>query len=41
MVTVMKFFGMKTAEFRVQWAALTQRDKDQLKAGIATGTLTY
>lgn len=41
MVSVMKFFDIKTAVFRAEWNQLTQLDKDQLKAGIATGTLTY
>jgi hypothetical protein len=41
MVDVMKFFELRPAEFRPLWAALTERDKEQLRAGIADGSLTY
>lgn len=41
MVEVMKYFGMKVTEFRAEWARLTDRDKEQLKRGVADGTLTY
>ena len=50
MVAVMKFFGMKPAEFKAEWAKLTDADKAVLKAGIgdydemtgiASGPLTY
>ena len=47
---VMKFFGMKPAQFRSEWASLSETDKAQLRNGVgdfdnathtATGTLTY
>lgn len=41
MVDVMKFFGMKPAEFRSQWQELSPKDKEDLKKGIGNGTLTY
>lgn len=41
MVDVMKFFDMKPAEFRGEWAALSATDKEQFKAGIGDGSLTY
>jgi len=41
MIEVMKYFEMKPAEFRAQWAELTETDKRQLKNGISSGTLTY
>lgn len=41
MVDVMKFFGMKAPQFRLEWAKLTPEDKENLKDGVANGTLTY
>ena len=41
MVEVMKFFEIKTTEFRMLWKELTDTDKAQLKSGIADGSLTY
>lgn len=41
MVKVMKFFGMSTTEFRKEWAQLTDQDREQIKAGVADGSLTY
>jgi hypothetical protein len=41
MVDVMKYFGMRPAEFRPEWNALSDEDKTQLKNGIGDGTLTY
>lgn len=38
---VMKWFGMRPAEFRKEWAELTDQDKTDLKTGIGNGTLTY
>ena len=46
---VMKFMGMKTGEFREDWKALTEEDREQLKSGVgkvdangnASGTLNY
>jgi hypothetical protein len=40
-VDVMKFFEIKAAQFRLEWAALTAEDKAQLRVGIQNGTLTY
>lgn len=48
MLAVMRYFGMKPAEFKTQWAAMTDTDKEQLKNGVGTwdgekasGSLTY
>lgn len=42
MVAVMRYMGYEnTAQFRKEWATLSEADKTQLKAGIADGTLTY
>lgn len=49
MASVAKFFGMKLTDFRNQWSPsedytgprLTERDKEQLREGIANGSLTY
>lgn len=41
MVDVRKFFGMTPAQFRNQWAELTEADKNALKQGVADGSLTY
>lgn len=41
MAAVMKFFEMRPADFRREWAELTPQDKEQLKAGVANGSLTY
>ena len=41
MVDVMKFFDIKAGQFRLEWAELSQQDKDELKSGIDNGTLTY
>lgn len=41
MVDVMKWFDMRPAEFKKEWARLTDRDKDDLKKGIGDSTLTY
>lgn len=38
---VMKYFEMPVAVFRAEWAKLSDPDKEQLKAGLADGTLTY
>ena len=41
MGAVAKYFGIRLADFRVQWAQLTDTDKAQLKEGIGSGSLTY
>jgi hypothetical protein len=41
MVDVMKFFGMRPAEFRPQWNALSEQDKKDLKQGIGDESHTY
>jgi hypothetical protein len=41
MIDVMKYFEMKPAEFKAQWARLTDTGKAQLKEGIGNGSLTY
>jgi hypothetical protein len=41
MIDVMKYFELKPAEFKAQWAQLTATDKTQLKEGIGSGSLTY
>lgn len=41
MVDVMKYFDLKPGEFRKEWAALSDSDKEDLKRGIGDGTLTY
>lgn len=38
---VMKYFGMPIAEFKREWMALSDNDKDDLRQGIGDGTLTY
>lgn len=39
---VRKFFGYeKLGEFRNDWQLLSAVDKEQLKAGIGNGSLTY
>jgi hypothetical protein len=40
-VDVMKFFGMKVTEFKRDWAAMSDKDKSDLKRGIADGSLNY
>lgn len=35
------FFGMSSADFAREYKALSTEDKEQIKAGIANGTLTY
>jgi hypothetical protein len=40
-VEIRDFFGMKSAEFAKQWAALTPDDKAQIKRGLADGSLNY
>lgn len=41
MKDVMEYFDMTVAEFRREWAKMTPSDKEQLKTGIQSGTLTY
>lgn len=41
MADVCRFFGIKLATFRAEWAQLTPNDKAQLRNGIGDGTLTY
>ena len=39
---VKEFFGFPTlADFKVDWQLLSDTDRDQIKAGIADGSLTY
>lgn len=38
---IVNYFGMKTGEFMTHWKKLSQKDKDEIKRGIADGTLTY
>jgi hypothetical protein len=49
MTDVMRYFGMKATEFRTEWKALDETERDALKAGVgkstgegvANGSLTY
>jgi hypothetical protein len=44
MVQVFNFFkahDYPLAKFRVEWTALTDKDKDDLREGIGNGTHTY
>lgn len=41
MLSVMKFFGLKAAEFKPEWNELSDDAKAELKAGVANGSLTY
>lgn len=42
MLDVKNYFGYSNiAEFKRDWTSLSDEDKDQLKAGIANGSLTY
>jgi len=38
---VMHYFDMKPGEFKLDWMKMTVTDKDQLRAGIGNGSLTY
>lgn len=38
---VCRFFGMKLAEFKAEWAKLSDLDKQQIRDGIADGTYNY
>lgn len=37
------YFGMTTRQFKAEWTegGLTDADKEQIRKGIADGTLTY
>ena len=41
MTAVMKFFGMKPAQFRTEWQKLSTLEKNELKTGVESGTLNY
>jgi len=42
LVQIMKFFGYdNTAQFRKEWNDLNPADKEDIKAGLNDGTLTY
>lgn len=41
MLDVMKFFGIKVATFRAEWAEVPEADREQLIAGVKNGSLTY
>lgn len=47
MLEVFKFFSdnktndYNIAQFRADWQALSDKDKEDLKTGIANGSLTY
>lgn len=41
MIAVMRFFEIPLATFKKEWGKLTDQDKEQLKAGVENGTLTY
>jgi hypothetical protein len=41
MVKVMRYFEMPIGQFKMEWAKLTDQDKEDLKKGIMDGTLTY
>lgn len=46
MLAVFKFFSdgypeYKLAKFRGEWGQLDDKSKEQLKAGVANGTLNY
>lgn len=39
--TIMAFFGMSPKEMTHEWKALTDKDKADIKNGLADGSLTY
>ncbi|HEY1645716.1 MAG TPA: hypothetical protein VGF75_05075 [Candidatus Saccharimonadales bacterium] len=41
LVDTMKFFDMSSAEYRTEWAELTDQDKAEIREGIGNGSLTY
>lgn len=41
MVEVMRYFGMKPAEFRAQWGELSENDRNAIREGIGNGSFTY
>lgn len=41
LVQIREFFGMDMPSFRKEWAAMSDADKADLKAGVENGTLTY
>ena len=41
LVAIMHYFEMPIATFKVEWAAVDDAAKLQLRAGIENGTLTY
>lgn len=39
---IRKFFGYENiAQFRKEWAQLTDKDKAEIKSGLESGTMTY
>ena len=39
--SALKVPGYRLADFRADWAALTDADKDALKRGVGNGSMTY
>lgn len=38
---VRDFFGIEGKDMVAEWRTLSEKDKEQLRAGIGDGTLTY
>lgn len=38
---IMGFFGMSAAEFMKAWKVMSDKDKADIKTGIADGSLNY
>jgi hypothetical protein len=39
--SAIKVDGYRLADFKREWAGLTETDKAQLRAGVGNGSLTY
>lgn len=38
---IKEFFGMNLAQMKAEFIGLPEKDKEQIDAGITSGTLTY
>jgi hypothetical protein len=41
LVRIREALGMDTKTFTQEWKTLPQEDRDQIKAGVENGTMTY
>lgn len=41
LVEIRNYFGLTAKELMAQWKLLTDQDKEDLKVGIGSGSLTY